>query len=206
MATTRKASKERTRNRLVQATLKVLYKHGLGALTTGRIAEAAGVAQPTFYVHFQDMDDAMRQAADAVANKLSLKVESQRVHHAPDPGQGSADVTVAAIVRGLLEEPRLAELFLRHRRDVGTPIGSTWRGLQDRFRAALAEDLQADGFDGSDEALAIQVEALLGSALAMVEAILDKRVPDADRAISQLTGGGYDQVAETTSTRSITVA
>ena len=65
---TRKASKERTRQKLVQATLKILHKQGPTALTTGRIAQAAGVAQPTFYVHFKGMDDAVGEAAEHVAN------------------------------------------------------------------------------------------------------------------------------------------
>jgi AcrR family transcriptional regulator len=33
---------------------------GYGGLSTGAVARAAGVAQPTFYVHFRDMDDLLR--------------------------------------------------------------------------------------------------------------------------------------------------
>ena len=44
----RQINKERTRHRLLQAILRTIQRYGHGTLTTGRVAELAGVAQPTF--------------------------------------------------------------------------------------------------------------------------------------------------------------
>ncbi|MBW2685396.1 MAG: TetR/AcrR family transcriptional regulator [Deltaproteobacteria bacterium] len=67
----RQINKERTRHRLLQAVLKTIQRYGYGTLTTGRVAELAGVAQPTFYVHFRSMDQALEQVAEWVAQELS---------------------------------------------------------------------------------------------------------------------------------------
>ena len=45
-----------TRHRLLRAATELLAEQGYERLTTGRVAERAGVAQPTFYVHFSDLD------------------------------------------------------------------------------------------------------------------------------------------------------
>lgn len=182
----RKASKERTRAKLIQATLKVLYKDGPSALTTGRIAEQAGVAQPTFYVHFSDMQDALTQAAEAVADKLLVRLKDYR----EDLGAGAPAESIrrafGASVNALLSEPKMAELFLRHRRDVNTPLGKRWRQITQRARDDLLDDLEKMGFDEQVSDLAIYAELIVGMTLTVTEGVLDKRIKDKDAAIDAL--------------------
>src|SRR5690348_4977117 len=62
-ALTREETKLITRKRLLEAAAKVLRLEGSGALTTSRVAREAGVAQPTFYVHFKDMEELLHSLA-----------------------------------------------------------------------------------------------------------------------------------------------
>ena len=75
----RQINKERTRHRLLQAVLKTIQRYGHGTLTTGRVAQLAGVAQPTFYVHFRSMDQALEQVAEWVAQELAPGLNPERV-------------------------------------------------------------------------------------------------------------------------------
>jgi AcrR family transcriptional regulator len=135
---TRKANKERTRHKLVQATLKILHKQGPTALTTGRIAQAAGVAQPTFYVHFKDMDEALEEAAITVGDALRARLREFRdgLQDGASP-QAATRHAFATGVEALTADRRSAELFLRHRRDVANPLGRRWRELMDGAREDL---------------------------------------------------------------------
>jgi AcrR family transcriptional regulator len=186
MTSSRKVSKERTRNRLIQGTLKVLYKDGPAALTTGRIAESAGVAQPTFYVHFSDMSDALQQAADLVSEKLLARLRELRRNVQKDASADGVREAVASTVNALLTDPKSTELFLRHRRDVGTPLGRTWRQMFDRAREELLADLHEMGLGNSVPHLEVHSEIIAGMVLGVVEGVLDKRIKDKDQAIDML--------------------
>ncbi|MBC7173875.1 MAG: TetR/AcrR family transcriptional regulator [Polyangiaceae bacterium] len=165
----------------------MLYKDGPAALTTGRIAESAGVAQPTFYVHFSDMSDALQQAADVVSEKLLGRLRELRRDVPKDMSGEAARQAIAASVNGLLSDPKSAELFLRHRRDVGTPLGRTWRQMSDRAREELLSDLRELGFGDSVPHLELHSELIAGMVLGVVEGVLDKRIKDKELAIDVLS-------------------
>ena len=195
--TSRKANKERTRSRLIQATLKILHRQGPGALTTGRIAEAAGVAQPTFYVHFEGMNDALEQAAEAVAEGLLGRLR--------DYSEGVSDGGPESAVRNAFElstkaflgDKRAAALLLRHRRDVASPLGKRWSELVNQIRADLLVGLREGGVTEQIEAPEVFADMIIGMVLTLVEGVLDGRVSaaDLDDAIDTLartTSAGLD--------------
>ena len=97
----RQINKERTRHRLLQAILKTIQRYGHGTLTTGRVAELAGVAQPTFYVHFRSMDQALEQVADWVAEdsaeleKILVDIHKQVRYIAPNAVTATKEVLAA---------------------------------------------------------------------------------------------------------------
>lgn len=182
---TRKASKERTRQKLVQATLKILHKQGPTALTTGRIAQAAGVAQPTFYVHFKDMDHAMTEAANAVAEGLRGRMKDFREGLADGVSPEAAmRHAYSTSVEALLADRRAAELFLRHRRDVSSPLGKSWRGLLDGARQDLIADLHARGVGKKVDDLVLLADSIIGLVLVTVESSLDGRVTNRPLAMA----------------------
>jgi len=184
---TRKANKERTRNKLVQATLKILHKQGPTALTTGRIAQAAGVAQPTFYVHFKDMDEALEEAAVTVGDALRARLREFRdgLEDGASP-QAATRHAFATGVEALTADRRSAELFLRHRRDVANPLGRRWRELMDGAREDLIADLHARGVGKLVDDLVVLADTIIGLVLTTVESILDGRVTNRTAAMEMM--------------------
>jgi len=175
MQTSRKLSKERTRARLLQGTLKVLHNEGASALTTGRIAESAGVAQPTFYVHFSGIEEALQAAATTVCDRWLVGVHAARQGIDRSSGvRPSVHGIVASYVDTLLEDPKGAELFLRHRRDATSPLGRTFAKLAEKVRRDMIEDLAVAGHV-DEEHLSTKSDLCAGIVFGGVESILDGR-------------------------------
>ncbi len=176
--TTRREAKERTRQRLLDALVEILHESGPLALTTGRIAERAGVAQPTFYVHFTDLDRAIELAADEVAARLLAILHAHRSvlagnGDARTPG-GRIRATYGAALDAFANDRRTAELFLRHRRDTASHFGARFGSLLASGREELTAALTRANVDAPD----VTAGLILGMFIAAVEGTLDGRYAD----------------------------
>lgn len=177
----RQMNKERTRRRLLQAILKTIHRYGHASLTTGRVAQLAGVAQPTFYVHFRSMDQALEQVAEWVAQELSEGFGAGDAAEA----ERAADVLQQAVLKctaSLVRDRQIAEVFLRNRRDQTSALGRRWTlltgSLRDRMHQIVLQ--VRPGMPETDATL--HSELLVGIVFALAEAQLDGRVEDMDRA------------------------
>ena len=171
----RQANKERTKSKLIQATLKVLLREGPASLTTGRVAKAAGVAQPTFYVHFSGLDEVLDHAAELVESTFSVGLDSEeRLSRPPGAVTGMSD-RIEAIVEVLTAERRYAELFLRFRRDNNSPLGQRWQRVTDRIRRMLIEEFMQLWPDLSKPEIELHGALAVGMVLGLVEDVIDGR-------------------------------
>jgi len=104
-------AREATRGRLRTSGRKLFAERGLHAVTSHDIAEAAGVAAGTFYLHFRDKHELFRVLVFEAIAELSRRIERD-VH--PLHGQREAAARareVVAALRGarLLRDRRLRE-------------------------------------------------------------------------------------------------
>ncbi|MDO8422511.1 MAG: TetR/AcrR family transcriptional regulator [Parvibaculum sp.] len=68
--------KLRTRAALVDAAIKVVAEKGMEALKITDVTTAADVANGTFYNHFEDKDEILREAAFAIVVEVSQKLDA----------------------------------------------------------------------------------------------------------------------------------
>ena len=113
-----------TRNYLLVAALRLLAEHGYAGVTTGQIAKAAGIKQPSFYAHFESRDACI---AESIRNEGRLLAErlAQRRQNLPTAGGTIAQDFVEMgftlllnylsergdfmrVLNGLLDAPNLA--------------------------------------------------------------------------------------------------
>jgi AcrR family transcriptional regulator len=177
----RQINKERTRLRLLQAILKTIHRYGYGALTTGRVAQLAGVAQPTFYVHFRSMNQALEQVAEWVAQELNPSFDAK----APVETDQAADVLQQSIfkcTRSLVRDRKVAEVFLRNRRDQTSALGRRWTLLTASLRDHMREIVLQVRPDIAPADAALHSELLVSVVFGLAEAYLDGRVDDLERA------------------------
>jgi len=177
----RQINKERTRRRLLQAILKTIQRYGHGTLTTGRVAQLAGVAQPTFYVHFRSMDQALEQVAEWVTQELSPGLNPQ----ASAELDRAADVLEEAVLkctRSLVHDRKMAEVFLSNRRDQTTALGRRWSVLTGSLRERMRQIVAQVRPDATAADAALHAELLVSIIFGLAEAHLDGRIDNLDRA------------------------
>lgn len=176
----RQTNKERTRGRLIAAVLKVLHKYGPQSLTTGRVTAHAGVAQPTFYVHFKDMDAALEETARFVSDRLRLTPQSRTRDASP---RQALQELCRDLTAPLLRQPRLAETFLCFRHDATTPLGRHFARLTSELRQTTASRLSEVNPKLTPEERDLRAELLVGMLLTVVEAKVGGRQDDVDEAL-----------------------
>ena len=177
----RQINKERTRRRLLQAILKTIHRYGHGTLTTGRVARLAGLAQPTFYVHFRSMDQALEQVAEWVASELGPAFEPAMSPESDRAAQ-VLEEAVSKCTGSLVEEPKVAEVFLSNRRDQTTALGRRWTVLAVGLRARMRQMVVQVRPDATPADAALHADMLVSIIFGLAEAHLDGRVDDLDRA------------------------
>jgi len=137
----RQPSQERSRQTVravLDATVKLLKRDGVDAITTNRVAEVAGVCIGSLYQYFPDKRAIFvalhGRHADAIGGLIDSTVAG--------PAASSLDQLLPALMNGLIDahaaEPELHELLDREipRRAGGAP------GLPAALRAVIAERAQ----------------------------------------------------------------
>lgn len=181
---TRKEAKEQTRQKLLDAVLLIARTEGLQGLTTTKVAEAAGVAQSSFYFHFDGMDEALREAADKLGHEIRETIRRERRNIDLSDPQRTVRSVHAVTINTFLAQPSFAQLFLRHRRDTTTPLGRKFSELLDETRSELANDMaKVMAALPNPE---IYAELFIGMSMAVVEGLLDGRLTDRDACLDAM--------------------
>lgn len=69
-APSRTELKAQTRARILDAAINTLIEDGYAGFSMNKIAKRAGIAQPSFYVHFENMDQLFEAMAESVADRF----------------------------------------------------------------------------------------------------------------------------------------
>jgi AcrR family transcriptional regulator len=175
-----------TRRRLIDGAVEILRRDGFAAATTGRIASAAGLKQPSFYVHFTDRDEVFEAAAAQIGQRMLAKLERQQAQFDSADLHGSLRAMYGAILGAFLSEPELTRVFLKHRIDDGTVLGRIFCRHVQRARATILTSLPLYGVTVTGAAVEPYVEIIVSGVLGVLEALLDGRLKDRDAAIEAL--------------------
>jgi AcrR family transcriptional regulator len=177
---------ELTRRRLIDGAVDILRREGLAAATTGRIASAAGLKQPTFYVHFEDRDEVFEAAATEIGRRVLEKLQRQHTKFDPKDVRRSLTESYRSMLNGFLSEPELTRIFLRYRGDEGTVFGRVFGGQIDEARRAIVQSVHLYGVSAAREVVEAYVELIVSAVLGMLEALIDGRVRDREVAVEAL--------------------
>jgi AcrR family transcriptional regulator len=188
---TREEGKLITRRRLLESAAKLLGKTGYGGLSVSAVARAAGVAQPTFYVHFRDKEDLLQTLADEKFGGLRAKLREARERVRAGQGVDAVRDTFRLPLQTFLEQPALFRLYQQEIRQPGSPLGEQSRRLRDELRNDLTEDLVGLGMLTVTEGDRKQVEMIAESMIVQTEALglgyLDGRYDDIETIVEVLT-------------------
>jgi AcrR family transcriptional regulator len=186
----KRGDRDADRKRLAAVAADLLATEGPAAVTTRRVAQAAGVAHGLLYTRFEDKDDLLLAALVARASALVVEFDAL----VPEPGQGtvadnllalsqalvSLQAQLAPLLGGLLGNAPLLERFARelHAPPVGGP---------NRILSTVHEYLGAEQALGRvDRDADVHVVGVLLFALAQLQALVSAVKGGADAAPGQL--------------------
>jgi AcrR family transcriptional regulator len=193
----REEAKTITRRRLIEAGLKLMSQSGGRQLTASAIAREAGVAQPTFYVHFRDLEDLLRSVAEIQIEELRTAFHAAR-----------SRIDLAGLARGdeveavrdafrvplqaILDRPVQFRVYVQERIHADSPLGRHCRKIAEELRRDLIADLgNVDRYTGRERS-AVELAMIADGLTALTEAVglglLERRYEDVDRAVDVLVG------------------
>ncbi|RDI94449.1 TetR/AcrR family transcriptional regulator [Meiothermus sp. QL-1] len=139
----KRAHGQATRERLIEATIRLLKQKGLGAISTARVAREAGIVQSGFYAHFESLEACIAEAARRIGNRIRITLVHglERIRH-----QGAGDYTLIKeqyqrLLAELQEQWIFVELFVRYFREP-SPLGQALAQVHEKLRAELITHLQ----------------------------------------------------------------
>jgi AcrR family transcriptional regulator len=116
------------RERLLEATIRVVASRGYAATTIADLTKEAGISRTTFYELFDDKEACFLAAYDNAVDGLIPQIVSAYETEQRWPERARAGLT--ALLEALAAEPALARLAL-------VDIGAAGPAAQRRFRAAV---------------------------------------------------------------------
>jgi AcrR family transcriptional regulator len=190
---TRAERKEATRQRLLDATLKLIANRSLASISLREVAREAGIVPTAFYRHYESMDALGVELVDESMRPLRQMIRDAR--------RGVADHgdiikgTVEVLARQVRQNPDQFRFLSRERYGGVRGVRRAIETELKLFTSELAVDLArlTAGYDWSSDDLEmaanLMVAAMLGAVMDLLE-VDDRRpgdvVPILDRAERQL--------------------
>jgi len=189
-ALSRGEAKELTRQRLMQAALRILDESGEGGLTVSAVARAAGIAQSSFYVHFRDRDDLLTALGDEAVLRMRRMLRDARRRSMEEPTDVERlRATFRLPLERTIAHPALFRIGLRARHD-RSPLGDATREVLAGYRRDLYEDLAVLGLATDTAAGRRQVEMIADGYIALTESMiighLEGRYPNIEEIVDVL--------------------
>ena len=157
---THQPKRERTRAVLLDGAIATVAERGLAGASIKAIAETAGLSNGTFYNHFEDRDQLLREAAVAVAKALTDDIAEEVT--ALESGVARIVWSTDAFLLGALRSPDWAAMIVDgslYLSDVRHDLGRHFRN--DVWLAVEQGELEAP----PDAFVADQIGALITLAL-----------------------------------------
>ena len=124
---------------ILDAVSRILARDGIGAVTTNRIAEVAGVSIGSVYQYFPDKQAIYAALHERHADSMARLIESTLVAHAGRPPQKVLQALVETLVDAHAAEPQLHLVLAEvpHRAEGARSLAARLAGA---LRLALATD------------------------------------------------------------------
>jgi AcrR family transcriptional regulator len=187
---TRGETKLITRRRLLDGAALVLRKEGFEKLTTSRVAREAGVAQPTFYVHFRDMDELLHALADENLGQIRKPLREARHSIKTADSDDPLRETFRLPLRALTAQPELFRLWVQELHRPGSPLGRMAREMQDEMQRDLVEDLIALGAPAGTPSERLRIEIIAEGLIVLTQnmalSYIERRYTDLEQIVDVL--------------------
>jgi len=167
----RKEEKDRTREELLRAALRLGAVHGFASLGLREVAREASIAPTSFYRHFEDMEAlGLSLIRDKVEPLVGLWSKALR------PTEGEPVELVDALFRSVDDDPELARFLVTERVGASTAFRSALRDVLSQLAEPLLAGLsQGKRTDALVEAADLVTVLLLEAAAQLLDCSTEDR-------------------------------
>jgi AcrR family transcriptional regulator len=167
----REVVEQSQRERLLEATMKVVAAKGYGPATVADLTREAGISRTTFYQQFEDKEAAFLAAYDDAVDKLVRRITA--AYEAEDRWPDRARAGLATLLEALAADPAQARLAF-------VDVAAAGPAAQRRYRAAVQRltPLFDEGRDFAPGGRALPANASRLAAGAVVGLISDELIAD----------------------------
>lgn len=207
---TRSAKKQATREKIIHSTIKLLMQDGIQALTMNRISKAAGIAQPSFYNHYQSVDMLIQDVRETLKARYLPALQEKFIsiaeslsqdgpHDIRNLSQRYIEINFSELIKNIkLFRVILADYHHANSAAKGelgkiiTEINSSWVNL-------IQQLATANNIDVSEEQLQLYVDSLSALVHSLVLGVDDGRysTPEAVAVASLLSEGLINEFIRT---------
>lgn len=164
---TRADQKQQTRTLLLQTALELMAEQGIAATRTIDVAESAGVAHGTVFVHFPTREDLITAVVAEHADQIA-----GRLHELAGDGAGVRDV-LAAHLAGLAEHEAFHSRLVMEGPLLPPYARATLLGIQSAISAHLAQAAEREMATGAIRTMPVYL--LFNTWLGLVHHYLSNR-------------------------------
>lgn len=191
MGLSRKAAKQLTRRRLLDAARRILLVEGESAISASAVARAAGVANATFYEHFPNRHELLRTLAGELFATLREELRGPRREAIEAPtSEEKLRRQFRVPLEVLAANPELFRLALRVRQQPRSALGESSLQLAGSTRRDLVHELIDRGYPASTPVERRRLEMVADIHIAAVETLalghLAGRYPDLEELVDLL--------------------
>jgi AcrR family transcriptional regulator len=157
----REEKNEDTRRRLFAAAAKIVGKYGYAEASVARITAAAGVAQGTFYNHFESRQELLDQLLPTIDQDMTAFIRAR-----VDPALPEADKEVAraqGFFDFMVETPEFFRIFYEAEHFAPAGYKQYLDDTTDSYMRVLRRGIPAGEDAYSEEELAVVVRILLAA-------------------------------------------
>jgi TetR/AcrR family transcriptional regulator, fatty acid biosynthesis regulator len=179
--------------------MELLDEKGGSNLSVSAVARRAGMAQSSFYVHFDDLAALLRAVGDEMAVRRGVAVRAARRKVREQPEAVRVRETFRIPLDEMLSNPDWYRAGLRVRYDPESPLGEVVREMLAKEREDLVEDLVLAGYRLEVPAGRRSAEMVADCLASMTEALaqghIEGRYPDPEEILDVLVQIFYEGVA-----------
>lgn len=191
---TRKDKKELTRERLIDAALSVVLDGGYANFTMRKVTKKAGIAQPSFYSHFDTMDDLLSAAFNRLRVHYLYPMQDMLLTMVKEGGEESVPLLFSRMYSLVfdfyLSSPELFCLTLvdtQSRATVGNRYRKEYHNLRYMWSDFFFDNADVFGVTIEKSQSDMVVDALFGMIDSLLQGYIDKRYSDKDVMVEMLT-------------------
>lgn len=193
---TREQSKALTREKILMATVDTLVEEGAHGFSMNKVAKRAGIAQPSFYVHFANLDELFQAVTDEAFVRYiepmqkTLQAVLQDIDI--DKVKGVLDNMFLLAFDVIRDQKDIVRMIWAEREQTKSPFAHYLRKVDDYLVVGWGEVLISIGLMSEKERGSVRLKIFIEGCLALLERYvtrwLDGDFTDEKPLVDVLTG------------------